>query len=135
MSIDYIKGLLESKGIKPSIQRISILNYIIEKRNHPSVDMIFRELVPQIPTLSRTTVYNTLNMFRDEGIINALTIDNVELKYDYEEIPHAHFRCKTCNNIYDVKLNTVAIDDQIPDNHQITEMQINLTGICNRCIH
>ena len=51
--IEKIQNLLRANGNKPSHHRIKVYQYLIEKRNHPSVDMIYQELVRNIPTLSR----------------------------------------------------------------------------------
>ncbi|MCB0402432.1 MAG: transcriptional repressor, partial [Flavobacteriales bacterium] len=59
---------LSSNNIKPSVQRIKIFEYLHENRQHPTVDTIYKDLVGHIPTLSKTTVYNTLKLFVDNGI-------------------------------------------------------------------
>ena len=59
--MDVVKRL-QNHNIKPSVQRIAIMNYLIEHRTHPTVDEIYTALSPSIPTLSKTTVYNTLKL-------------------------------------------------------------------------
>ena len=54
---------LSAHNIKPSLQRLAIYSYLLEKKNHPTVDMIYSDLHPSMPTLSKTTVYNTLKLF------------------------------------------------------------------------
>lgn len=54
---------LKEHGIKPSYQRMKVFQYLVDNHNHPTVDMIYKALCPEIPTLSKTTVYNTLNLF------------------------------------------------------------------------
>ncbi|MBR4922900.1 MAG: transcriptional repressor, partial [Bacteroidaceae bacterium] len=51
---------LLSFGIKPSVQRIAIMDYLMTHRTHPAIDEIYLALCEDIPTLSKTTVYNTL---------------------------------------------------------------------------
>ena len=58
---------LSVHGIKPSVQRIAIMEYLFKHHTHPTVDEIYTELLPQIPTLSKTTVYNTLKLFVQQG--------------------------------------------------------------------
>ena len=53
--MDVVKRL-QNHNIKPSVQRIAIMNYLIEHRTHPTVDEIYTALSPSIPTLSKTTV-------------------------------------------------------------------------------
>ena len=62
-------------SIKPSMQRIAIMEYLMEHRTHPSADEIYTALSPSMPTLSKTTVYNTLKLFSEQGAALMLTID------------------------------------------------------------
>ena len=57
--MDVVKRL-QNHNIKPSVQRIAIMNYLIEHRTHPTVDEIYTALSPSIPTLSKTTVLQYL---------------------------------------------------------------------------
>ena len=64
---NYVIETLSNHNIKPSLQRIAVYSYLIEKKNHPTVDMIYSDLHPTMPTLSKTTVYNTLKLFIENG--------------------------------------------------------------------
>ena len=68
---DYAEDL-NKNGIRPSIQRIAIYKYIQEQPVHPTVDKVFTSLNKLYPTLSRTTVYNTLKTFAQCGLINSV---------------------------------------------------------------
>ena len=91
---------LQSHSIKPSVQRMSIMRYLMEHLTHPTVDEIYTSLSPEMPTLSKTTVYNTLKLLSDHGAIQTLTIDERNTCYDADTTPHAHFLCKRCGRIY-----------------------------------
>ena len=54
---------LKNHGIRPSMQRMAIMEYLMSSCKHPSVDVIYTNLLPKMPTLSRTTIYNTLELF------------------------------------------------------------------------
>ena len=58
-----IGNYLKEHNIKPSYQRMKIFQYLLDNHNHPTVDTIYKALCTEIPTLSKTTVYNTLNLF------------------------------------------------------------------------
>ena len=135
VSTEELIDLLQSSGVKPSVQRLSVLRYVMEKMNHPSVDKIYQSLLPQIPTLSKTTVYNTLNQLTEKGIITALNIDDTEIKYDFIEHTHAHFICTSCGQIYDIELNSDICKMQSVEGHQVINAQVNFKGICNNCKH
>lgn len=66
---------LLSYHIKPSVQRIAIMDYLLNHKTHPCIDEIHTALCKEIPTLSKTTVYNTLKLFVEHGAAKMLTID------------------------------------------------------------
>lgn len=132
LRIDKIDEYLKSNDIKPSYQRIKILEYLIQNKNHPTVDMIYQELVNRIPTLSKTTVYNTLKLFVDKKIVALINIEDNETRYDVDTTFHGHFKCKKCNEVYDIKIEMPVLKDM--DDFQIDEYHLYLKGICKKCI-
>ena len=66
---------LQNYGIHPSVQRIAIMDYLLKNHTHPTVDEVYVALCKVIPTLSKTTVYNTLRLFSEHGAALMLTID------------------------------------------------------------
>ncbi len=134
ISTEKLKNILQAKGVKPSFQRISVLKYIVEQKNHPSVDTIYASLIEMIPTLSRTTIYNTLNLLTEKDIITALTISDTEIRYDYVEFDHAHFQCKACGNIFDLDIVCETCKSESIGGHKILEKQVHLKGICINCL-
>ena len=58
MHIENVGEYLKKNGIKPSVQRMKIFQYLLDHHTHPTVDDIFQNLSPEMPTLSKTTVYN-----------------------------------------------------------------------------
>ena len=65
---------LKSCGVRPSLQRLAIYKYVAEHPTHPTADEIYEALKDQIPTLSKTTVYNTVKLLTEQGIIKMITI-------------------------------------------------------------
>ncbi len=133
VSTEELKNLLLTNDVKPSMQRLSVLRYVIEEMDHPSVDRIYQNLRPHMPTLSKTTVYNTLKQLTEKGVISALNIDNGEIKYDFIEHAHAHFICTSCGQIYDIELDSDIYRMLSVDGHEILNTQVNFKGICNKC--
>lgn len=129
---------LINNGIKPSFLRLVILDYLDKHRIHPTVEDIFNDLAYSIPTLSKTSVYNTVSLFVKKGILLAINIDEKNVRYEINiAIPHAHFRCTKCNSIYDVPLINPSLSSLIePDyliDNQITELHVYFKGICHKC--
>ena len=123
---------LSGYGIRPSVQRIAIMRYLLKNRTHPTADEIFEALRDQIPTLSKTTVYNTLKLFVDNGAALYIGIDEKNARFDGYVDPHAHFRCKKCGQIVDLPMD---IDNFLPNNFSgdIEETYFYLKGICENC--
>ena len=91
-------------NIKPSVQRIAIMDYLLKHETHPCIDEIYMALCKEIPTLSKTTVYNTLKLFVEHGAAKMLTIDERNACFDGNTSLHAHFLYKACGKIYDLPL-------------------------------
>lgn len=127
--------LLEFK-IKPSVQRMAIMEFLMKNRTHPTVEDIYTALSPFIPTLSKTTVYNTLKLFAEQGAVQILTIDERNACFDIETTPHAHFFCKKCGVIYDFPRNMSQKDmNTLAEvGHQAYESHYYYKGTCKSCL-
>ncbi len=132
--IKELEQILKMHNIKPSHHRIRVLQYLTEHKNHPTVDMIYRELMEEIPTLSKTTLYNTLNLFTERGIINMLNLEENESRYDADISLHAHFKCSHCSKIYDIYLEVTRLELAGLENFEVAESHIYFKGICPVCI-
>lgn len=134
LNIKNIGEYLKSHDIKPSYQRIKIFEYLIEKKNHPTIDTVYQELVKEIPTLSKTTVYNTMNLFLEKKIVILIIIEENETRYDADVSVHGHFKCVKCNVVYDLDMDLNNIDMTTLKNFQINEHHIYFKGICESCL-
>ncbi len=133
-SIYEIKEFLRSKGINPSLQRIKIYQYLLKNRTHPRVEDIYAELVNEIPTLSKTTIYTTLNLFVSKGIVSKIMIEDGEVRYDIDTTPHGHFKCIKCGRVYDIDIKPSIFKDISTDGHQPIEYHFYVIGICKECL-
>jgi Fe2+ or Zn2+ uptake regulation protein len=137
-SVDKYVSLLKSHDLKVTHQRLRILEYINHHYNHPTAETIYSALKADHPSLSRTTVYNTLEILSDAGIIHRLTISPTEHRYDMSETMHHHFICKKCHTIYDVDFSCPHIDvlkqKAKEQGHEIHEIQGIFKGRCRDCI-
>jgi Fe2+ or Zn2+ uptake regulation protein len=130
--MDNISIYLSGYGIRPSVQRIAIMRYLLKNLTHPTADEVFESLRKQIPTLSKTTVYNTLKLFVDNGAAVYVGIDEKNARFDGLINPHAHFRCKECGCIIDIPMKP---DLFLPKdfNGVIGETYFYLKGYCEKC--
>ena len=127
---------LSRYSIKPSPQRMAIMTYLLEHKTHPTIEEIYKSLSPDMPTLSKTTIYNTLKLFVENGAASMLTINEKTTCYDYDTSPHAHFICKKCNKVTDL---FYGVENMIPsrqeiEGNRIVDMQVYYRGICKDCL-
>ena len=134
MKIDNIGDYLKSNEIKPSYHRIKIFKYLIEKKNHPTVDMIYKELQGELPTLSKTTVYNTLKLFLEKKLVMVVTIEENEARYDADTSIHGHLKCEKCGKVYDFEIDMDKLEVSNLEEFQINEKQVYFKGICKECL-
>ncbi|MDR2813870.1 MAG: transcriptional repressor [Prevotellaceae bacterium] len=121
-------------GVKPSLQRIAIMGYVMDNLVHPTADTVFSGLSASIPTLSKTTVYNTLKLLARQGAILELSIDDKNVRYDANIFRHAHFRCKRCGGVHDVPVGDFeALTLKYAGDLTITESQLYYKGYCGKC--
>ena len=132
-----VMQLLTEHGIRPSYQRVRIYEYVQTMRNHPTVDMIYTALLPEIPTLSKTTIYNTLKLFVRQDIMQQIQIDEHEVRFDADTASHLHFRCIRCREITDHRFSgddvPTAVRQLLPDGFAVQDAHFYLRGICSRC--
>lgn len=126
------KELLKSKGIRPTIQKIKILEYLLTHRTHPDVESIYEALKLEIPTLSKTTIYNTLKEFSQKGLILEIPTE-YRLCFDGYTEPHSHFICESCGKIYDLNIEFSFAKKQKINGHIIKKFCGIFKGICIEC--
>lgn len=135
--MEKLKYYLKEKGIKPTYQRLRILGYMSENgKNHPNVEMIYEKLQSEIPTISMTTIYNTLNTFFKKGLVCPVTITGTEVRYDFNTYSHHHFLCKKCGRIIDIDVKCPFAERSKSSvcGHQIEEVHGYFKGICRDCL-
>ena len=134
MIINNITEQLKEKGVRPSYQRIRVLQYLHDHIGHPTAEEIYEALSPEIPTLSRTTIYNTLHTFASNGLVNCLSIDGVDTRYDAILERHGHFKCRQCGVIYNFKADPDRIETPGLKGFEIENRNIIFTGVCPDCL-
>lgn len=129
-----IKKILEEKNIKPSHQRLVILKFLMDNKIHPTADKIYEGVIKTLPTLSRTTIYNTIKLFQKNGILQAINLGDNELHYDINVTLHTHLKCRKCNDVFDIDiLNPDLINKAEQQGHTIEETQVYFKGLCKKC--
>lgn len=132
-SLSHTASLLKKHGIRPSLQRIAVMDYLATHRTHPTADEIYAALAPQIPTLSKTTVYNTLALLVRQGAATQLHIDPREARFDGDTAPHGHFYCEECGTLYDIPFSAPPAVPVLPQGYLLRATQLYYRGVCAAC--
>ena len=130
----YVK-ILKENNLKVTPQRIKILKYLDCHRTHPTADEIYSNLKESIPSLSKTTVYNSLDTLREHGLIQTLSICGSEHRYDFNHEMHHHFYCKKCGKIVDINIKCPNIEKIKNEGYRIDEVHGYFKGICKDCMN
>jgi len=120
-------------GLTPTIQRLAVLEYLDETDRHPTAEEVYAAIRERFPTISRATVYNTLDVLTRSGAIVRLTIDPAASRYDGVVSPHAHFFCRICHKVYDIDLPGVHPFPTEMDGHKIEAVHTYAYGVCAAC--
>jgi Fur family iron response transcriptional regulator len=100
---------LRARGIQPSAQRLAVAEYVLDTRDHPSADQVWAQVRQRFPTISRATVYNTLNLFVGKGLLRPLALAEGRVVFDPNTVPHHHFIDDATGAIHDVPWDSVEV--------------------------
>jgi Fur family transcriptional regulator, iron response regulator len=111
---ESVAKLLRARGITPTHQRIEIALVLFEKRWHPSADQILAAVNVRYAETSKATVYNTLKLFIDKGLVRELIVDRNRVFFDSNTSAHHHFYDVESGEITDICAEGVRIDGLPP---------------------
>lgn len=98
------------------------------------MDQVFKDLQSEIPTLSKSTIYNTLNLFLKSGLIRAINIEDNETRYDIITKNHGHFKCISCGEIFNFSIDLNTFTTAELSGFKIIDKNVYFKGICPRCL-
>lgn len=130
----FLANELTRQRIRLSARRAKVLEYLCSHLDHPTVDEIYANLLKEVPTLSKTTVYNTLHVLIDAGLLRELTIDDHQVRYDIVTEDHGHLKCVECGAIFDFKVNPGSLASDELAGFKVLDRNVYLKGICPTCI-
>ncbi len=120
---------LKEHGIQPSAQRLAVAEYVLWTDAHPSADLVWEESKKNLPMISRATVYNTLNLFVEAGLLKELILSEGKVVFDPMIEPHHHFVDETSGAIHDIPWNALEVKNVAAlKGFNIREYQVVLRG-------
>lgn len=123
------------KKTRMTTQRLKILEYLKRVKTHPTAEMVYREIVKEMPSITLATVYRNLNLLAEQGQILRIEI-NKEYRYDGDTCCHQHFVCNKCAKIIDIdnkKVTEYAMKNADDSLFRAEGVEIIYNGLCKEC--
>jgi Fur family iron response transcriptional regulator len=103
--------ILDQYGIQPSAQRVAVAQYVLNTEEHPSADLVLARVSEKFPYISRATVYNTLNLFVEKGLLRELYLAEGKAVFDSNRDKHHHFIDESTGAIHDIPWDAVQVSN------------------------
>lgn len=134
--LEHLQRVAREKGVKVTHQRLEIFRELAGTEEHPSADMIFRAVQKRVPTMSLDTVYRTLWMLHDLGLVTTMGPERERVRFDANLDQHHHYVCVGCGLVRDFEsdeLNAMRIPASAHALGTVLNAQVEIRGLCVKC--
>lgn len=116
MERETLSKLLTKHGLQVTSQRLDIAEYVLSKPQHVSADQILAAMRKRGSRVSKATVYNTMNLFSERGLVRTVEVDPERQYYDSTSEPHHHFYNVDTGELTDIPADQIhlALDTELP---------------------
>ena len=120
---------LRTHGIQPTAQRLAVARFVLDADSHPTADEVWEKVRQRNPTLSRATVYNTLNLFVEKGLLRTQAVREGALVFDPRVARHHHFIDEETGAIHDVPWESVKVTgEKSLRGYEVKDYQVVMRG-------
>lgn len=134
--VKHFESVCRMKGIKLTHQRIEIFREVAQTGDHPDAEQVFQRVRDRMPTVSLDTVYRTLWLLKDLGLVVPLGSSGKRTRFDANLKNHHHFICERCGltrDFYSSDLDDIKLPDSITTFGKIETTHVEVRGICLKC--
>lgn len=132
MSNAELKARLIQFGIQPSSPRMAVADFVLNTLSHPTADEVKEEVEKRMPSVSTATIYNTLNLFVEKGLLQIVTDPKRDIqRYDCNTHPHFHFYDETTGELLDLDARVLKIQpdlNRLNKEFEISSIDVLLRG-------
>ena len=135
--LEHHKAVAKKAGIKLTHQRLEIFRELAATEEHPDADSIFRAVKHRMPTVSVDTVYRTLWMLHDLGLVTTLGPERDGVRFDANLEQHHHYVCVRCGLVRDFEsadLNALRVPNAVKKLGSIGDAHVEVRGVCVKCL-
>jgi Fur family peroxide stress response transcriptional regulator len=134
--VSHLTDGLKRAGVKLTHQRLEICREVATAGRHPDAETVYLGVRERVPTISQDTVYRTLWLLRDLGLIDTLATSGPRVRFDGNPTPHHHFVCIKCGEAYDFyseEFDRLRVPDEVRAHGTVRKTQVEMRGTCLRC--
>ncbi len=120
---------LRTHGIQPTAQRLAVARFVLEASSHPTADEVWEKVRRHSPTLSRATVYNTLNLLVEKGLLRTQAVREGALVFDPLVARHHHLIDEETGEIHDVPWEALRVSgEKSLRGYEVRDYQVVMRG-------
>lgn len=134
--LQHLKVVAREAGLKLTHQRLEIFRELAGTEEHPDAETVFRAVQQRMPTVSLDTVYRTLWMLHDLGLVTTLGPQRYGARFDANLDRHHHFSCVRCGLVRDfesAELDGLRVPESIKRLGSVVEAHVEVRGLCATC--
>ena len=134
--IDNLMRFCRELCIKPTHQRTEIYRELMATEDHPNAETIYGNVKKRIPAISLDTVYRTLRLFEQKGIISRVSAAGESMRFDGNTKRHHHFICVECGKVrdfYSDDFNNLVAPAEVAKLGKVGSVHVEVRGVCNTC--
>ena len=134
--LEHMRAVAKDAGVKLTHQRLEIFRELASMEGHPDAESLFRAVQERVPTVSLDTVYRTLWMLHDLGLVATLGPRRDGIRFDANLDRHHHYVCVRCGLVRDFEseeLNSLRVPGSVKHLGGILDARVEVRGVCAKC--
>ena len=134
---NHLEELLRSRGVRVTHQRLEILRELVSSDGHPSAEQVHESVVARLPAISLDTVYRTIALFEEMGLIRRVEVLDDRGRFDANLEPHHHLVCVRCKRIEDIhwpEFDRLLPPPETESWGRVSSRHVEFRGLCRECL-
>jgi Fur family transcriptional regulator, stress-responsive regulator len=127
---------LRARGQRVTLPRLLVHRHVRQGNRHLTADQVYAELSPELPSLSPATVYGTLDLLDELGLVRRVSTPRGATTYDSRVDEHHHVICRVCGRVQDLEAaveTEAAVAAAEAAGYSVSHAQLTLSGLCPDC--
>jgi Fur family peroxide stress response transcriptional regulator len=134
--MDRFEEVCREAGVRLTHQRMEIFREVAQADDHPNAEVVYKRVRKRIPTVSLDTVYRTLWLLKDHGLIHTLGPPRERTRFDANLARHHHFVCVRCGatrDFYSEEFDEPKLPSSVKAFGRIVTTLVEVRGVCREC--